>query len=225
MTTIANSAQTKVAEIIRAEKLFAIIRGVATEQIIDTVNALVQGGVRLLEVTFRNDCPEGIDETIQSLKQIRKTFSGQICFGAGTALTAEHVRLASEAGAQFIVSPHVDLEVIRATRELNLFSLPGAMTPTEILSARRAGADMVKLFPAGGLGPGYIKDLGGPLKGIPLIAVGGVTQDNIPQFLAAGAVGVGMGGRLVNLQDVKAGNFSGIEKRAKDLVRTIRSIG
>lgn len=225
MTASANSAQTKVAEVIRAEKLFAIIRGVATEHIIDTVHALVQGGVRLLEVTFRHDRPEGIDETIESLKQIRKTFSGQVCFGAGTVLTADQARLAGEAGAQFIVSPHVDPEVIRATNELQLFSLPGAMTPTEILSARRAGADMVKLFPAGGLGPGHVKDLGGPLSGIPLIAVGGVNQDNIPQFLAAGAVGVGVGGSLVSLPDVNNGNFAAIEKRAKSLVATVRACG
>ncbi len=225
MTAISNSVQTNIAELIRAEKIFAIIRGVAVEKIIETVHALVQGGIRLLEVTFNHDRPEGVEETLKSLNQIHEVFSGHVCLGAGTVLTADQVRLAGEAGAQFIVSPHVDPDVIRATKDLQLFSLPGAMTPTEILAASQSGADMVKLFPAGSLGPAHVKDLSGPLSGIPLIAVGGVNLDNIPHFLAAGVVGVGVGGSLIRLQDVYDSNFTAIEMRARDLVAIVRACG
>lgn len=223
MTSINGSVQMNVADTIFEEKLFAIIRGVSTTQIVETVHALVQGGVKLLEVTFCHDRPEGIEDTLFSLNKIQEVFSGQVCLGAGTVLTAEQVRLAEQAGAQFIVSPNVDSEVIRTTKKLNLFSLPGALTPTEIVSARRAGADMVKLFPVGNFGPGYVKDLRGPLSDIPLIAVGGINQENIVQFLAAGAVGVGVGGSLVSLKNVNEGNFAAIEQRAKDLLRIIRN--
>lgn len=223
MTSINGSVQRNVADIIFEEKLFAIIRGVPSTQIVDTVDALVQGGVKLLEVTFSHDRPEGIEETLLSLSKIRDDFIGQVCLGAGTVLTGEQVRLAGEAGAQFIVSPNVDHDVIRTTKKLNLFSLPGALTPTEIVSARCAGADMVKLFPVGSFGPDYVKDLRGPLSDIPLIAVGGINKENAAQFLAAGAVGVGVGGSLVSLQDVNDGNFAAIERRAKDLLRIIRN--
>ena len=215
MSTSTSKFATNVAELIRTEKLFAILRGVKRDQIVETARALSRGGVKLLEVTFNHDDPHGIEETLECMKGIRDALSEEICLGAGTVLSAEQVQLAADAGAEFIVSPNVDHDVIRATKNLAMVSLPGALTPTEIVQAHKAGADMVKLFPGGSLGPDYVKAMGGPLKGIPLIVVGGVELENIIQFFAAGAVGVGLGSNLVNSKEANEGNFSGIEEKAR----------
>jgi len=222
MSTITSKPDAKVADLIRTEKLFAILRGVKRDQIVETARALSRGGVKLLEVTFNHDSPHGIEETLECLKRLRDALSKEICLGAGTVLSAEQVRLAADAGAEFIVSPNVDQDVIRATKDLAMVSLPGALTPTEIVQAHNAGADMVKLFPGGSLGPDYVKAMCGPLKGIPLIVVGGVELENIPQFFAAGAVGVGLGSNLVNSKEANAGNFSEIEEKARAFVKKIQ---
>lgn len=222
MSTITSTSDAKVADLIRAEKLFAILRGVSRNQVVETARALSRGGVKLLEVTFNHDDPIGIEKTLECIKRIRDALLDDICLGAGTVLSSEQVRLAADAGAQFIVSPNVDQDVIRATKDLAMVSLPGALTPTEIVEAHNAGADMVKLFPGGCLGPGYVKAMGGPLKGIPLIVVGGVGLENIPQFFAAGAVGVGLGSNLVNSREANAGHFSGIEEKARAFVEKIQ---
>lgn len=221
MSTITSKSGAKVADLIRTEKLFAILRGVKRDQIVETARALSLGGVKLLEVTFNHDDPHGIEKTLECLKLIRNALAEEICLGAGTVLSAKQVRLAADAGAEFIVSPNVDHDVIRSTKDLAMISLPGALTPTEIVQAHNAGADMVKLFPAGSLGPDYVKAMGGPLKGIPLIVVGGVELENIPQFFAAGAVGVGLGSNLVNSKEANTGNFSGIEEKARAFVEKI----
>ena len=223
MSTIVSKPDVKVADLIRAEKLFAILRGLQRDQIVKTAQALSRGGIKFLEVTFNHHDPRGIEETLECMKRIRDELSEEICLGAGTVLTTEQVRLAADAGAQFIVSPNVDQNVIRATKDLAMVSLPGALTPTEILQAHNAGADMVKLFPGGSLGPDYVKAMSGPLKGIPLIVVGGVELGNILQFFAAGAVGVGLGSNLVNSREASAGNFAGIEQKARAFVEMIKS--
>jgi len=223
MSTITSKSDAEIADLIRVEKLFAILRGVKRDQIVETARALSRGGVKFLEVTFNHDAPHGIEETLECLKRIRVALSEKICLGAGTVLTAEQVRFAADVGAQFIVSPNVDQNVIRATKDLAMVSLPGALTPTEILQAHNAGADMVKLFPGGSFGPDYVKAMGGPLKGIPLIVVGGVDLDNILQFFAAGAVGVGLGSNLVNSREANAGNFAGIEEKARAFVEKIQA--
>ena len=215
-------SQAKVADLIRREKLFAILRGVKRDQVVNTARALRRGGIKLLEVTFNHDDSHGVEETLECLNRIREALSVDIIPGAGTVLTADQVQLAANAGAQFIVSPNVDQSVIRATKDLGMVSLPGALTPTEILYAHRAGADMVKLFPGGSLGPDYIKAMGGPLKGIPLVVVGGVDLGNILQFFEAGAVGVGLGSNLVNSQEANKGNFSDIEEKARAFAKKIQ---
>ena len=139
-------------------------------------------------------------------------------FGAGTVTTIEMLNLAKEAGAGFIVSPDCNPEVIKATVEAGMVSMPGAMTPTEILTAYRAGADFVKVFPTAGLGSAYIKAVRGPLNHIRLLAVGGVNEKNIADFLAAGCVGAGVGGNLVNKNWIANGEWDKITALAREFV-------
>jgi 2-dehydro-3-deoxyphosphogluconate aldolase/(4S)-4-hydroxy-2-oxoglutarate aldolase len=132
-------------------------------------------------------------------------------------LDADTAQAALDAGARYLVSPHLDADLVRSFAERGVPWVPGAFTATEVLAAWRAGAIVVKLFPAGSVGPGYLNDLLGPLRSIPLMPVGGVTLENAPDFLAAGAWGLGMGSALVDNKLVQAGRFDEIEARAKRL--------
>ena len=139
-------------------------------------------------------------------------------------MTAEQVRLAVKAGAQYIISPNVDEEVIKETKNLNKISIPGAFTPTETAYAYKLGADIVKLFPAGELGAGYIKAVKAPLKHIPVVAVGGVNPENCADFIKAGAIGVGCGGNLVSAKLVEEGRFDEITAVAKQYMEALKDI-
>lgn len=192
------------------DKIIAIVRGIPSGKIAGLAQALRAGGIRCMEVTFDPSSPETAADTLSSIRAIRETLGGDVCVGAGTVMTAEQVRLAAEAGAEYMISPHVSQEVIRETKRLGRISIPGAMTPTEAEHAYSLGADIVKIFPAGVLGPGYIKALKAPLRHIPLAAVGGVTVDNCAEFIRAGAAGVGVGGNLVSPSLVSQAKFDEI---------------
>ena len=224
MSGIATDPCTQVDTFIRREKIFAILRGVATDHVVETARALSSGGIRLLEVTFDHSADTGIEDTLECISLIRNTLSDEVIVGAGTVLSPEQVRLAAQAGARFIVSPNLDHEVIRQTKDLGLFSMPGALTPTEITQAVKAGADMVKLFPGGSFGPAYVKAIGAPLKGIALVVVGGVDVDNIDEFFRAGATGVGLGSNLVSAKEANAGNYNVIERKARDYIERLRTV-
>jgi len=212
----------EIKELIYTEKLFSILRGIKTDQIVEVTKALLRGGIKLVEVTFDQSSSQGIEETLNSITCIKNELGDDICLGAGTVLTCEQVQLAEKAGAQFIVSPNVNIDVIKETKLLDMVSLPGALTPTEIEGAYAAGADMIKVFPGGNFGPDYVKAIGGPFKGVPLIVVGGVTLENIDQFLRAGAIGVGLGSNLVDTKEANTGNFAAIEYKATAFVDKIQ---
>ena len=184
-----------VLERIYEEKIIAIVRGIPSGKIAALAQALAEGGVSCIEVTFDQTNPE---ETLTSLRTIKSELGDRICLGAGTVMTVEQVEQAAQAGAEYMISPNVDEAVIRATKALGKVSIPGAMTPTETAFAYQCGADIVKLFPAGLLGPAYIKAVKTPLKHIPVSAVGNITIENCADFIQAGAVGVGVGGNLVS---------------------------
>ena len=200
-------------------KIIAIVRGVAPEHMIPLANALLEGGVSCMEITY-NQARAG-NETITSLRVLSESFGGDICLGAGTVLTPEQVLSAAEGGARYIISPNTDTVVIKAVKQAGLISMPGAMTPSEVVAAYQAGADIVKLFPAGELGIPYLKALRGPLNHIPLSAVGGITATNARSFLDAGVCCVGVGGSLVNVRQIEAGNFHEITKTARLLVQAV----
>ena len=205
---------------LKREKLVAIVRGLPGTVMLDLARALAAGGIRFMEVTFRQDAPETWPETARAIADVRAALPDMHA-GAGTVLTVEQLELARAAGAEYIISPNADRQIIEATRALGLVSLPGAFTPTEIAAAHEWGADLVKVFPAGVLGPGYIRAVRAPLKHIPLMAVGGVDEKNAADFLAAGAAGLGVGGNLVNAEWIRLGAFDRIAALAAAYVRAV----
>lgn len=168
----------------------AILRGITPEEMRPVCEALRTAGIRLLEV------PLNSPDALESIRRAAAKYhaAGELLAGAGTVLTAQNVRDVAAAGGRFIISPDANPEVIRETKRLGLVSIPGFFTATEAFTALRAGADYLKLFPAGKLGPGYVKDLKAVIKA-PILAVGGVDTDNIAAFLDVCA-GVGIGSAL-----------------------------
>ena len=199
---------------VHEKKLIAIVRGVYGEDCLKLAKALYKGGIELLEVTFDQSRPDRLSDTADTIRLLTKELGDCMAFGAGTVTSTEMLALAADAGAQFIVSPDTNEAVIRGTVAAGMVSMPGAMTPTEIMTAYSYGADFVKLFPAGNLGAGYLKAIRAPISHIPLLAVGGVNEKNLTDFLQAGAVGAGVGGNLVNKAWVAAGEFDKITETA-----------
>ncbi len=195
-------------------KVVAIVRGISSKYMVPTVEALKVGGITCVEVTFSLKSEEQSLDTLKSIRLIKEYFGDSVAVGAGTVLTPENVVRAKEAGAEYIISPNVDEAVIKATKKMDMVSIPGAVTPTEVITAYNWGADIVKLFPAASLGLPYVKALMGPIDGIPLTAVGGIDASNYRDFLNIGCVGVGVGGNLVNKKLIEAGDFEAIKKVA-----------
>lgn len=210
---------------VTANKVIAIIRGQGSEYILNLAQALHEGGVNLIEVTFPQNSPELFSETARSISLIAKRFGGLILPGAGTVVTREQVKLAYDAGARYIISPNTDVDVIKYTKSLGLLSFPGAMTPTEIMTAHDAGADIVKLFPAAQLGTDYIKAIRAPISHVKLMAVGGITHLNAREFIQSGCVGVGVGGSLVNAQWARDGQWDKITAMAKEYIKAVDNNG
>ena len=149
------------------------------------------------------------------IADLQRTFADQLYIGAGTVLDTNDVKEALAAGAKFIVTPNTDEEAIRHCVAQGVPVFPGAMTPTEIVKAWKAGASAVKIFPSGSLGLGYLKELQGPLKHIPMIAVGGVNEDNIRQFIDIGLYATGIGSNLLNAEQIERGNYDWIADKAR----------
>jgi len=189
---------------IKAQRVVAVLRRVAEPAAV--VQALRDGGIGVVEITL--DSPTAL-ETIARFRD-----EGDLVVLAGTVRSAEDVRAAAEAGAEGCIGPALVPEMLDACREAGLPAIPGAMTPTEVETAWRLGAEMVKLFPAARLGPEFVRDLRGPLADVPLLATGGVDMSNALAFLRAGAVAVGVGSALVGAADITAA--------ARDLVRSAR---
>ncbi len=209
--------------IIFGTRLVAILRKVPDEKAVYAAEALLSGGIPVLEVTFDHGEDGFLEKTAEKIRMIREAMGDAVLLGAGTVLGPEEAEAAKIAGAEFIVTPNFDPAVIRRARELGMAAMPGAMTPTEIVNAYSAGADVVKLFPAGNLGPAYVKALQGPLGHIPLFAVGGVGLENMCDFLSAGIRGFGIGGELVPSAAVQSGDFAEIRRRAEAFSEAVRA--
>jgi 2-dehydro-3-deoxyphosphogluconate aldolase / (4S)-4-hydroxy-2-oxoglutarate aldolase len=205
-------------------KIITIIRGIGSDRIVDTVGALLEGGIKLFEVTFNHEDETKSLDTLKCLELIKRTYKDQVCLGAGTVITPEQVVSAVAAGAEYIISPNTDISVIKKTKELGKISIPGALTPSEMVTAYNAGADIVKLFPAGIFGTDYIKALLAPLGHIPVVAVGGVSVDNIGQFIKAGVKGVGIGGNLVDRKAIYSGEYYKIKQAAEAYVNKLKDL-
>jgi len=173
-------------------KIIAIIRGSKATDVLSIANALNKGGIKILEVTMNSP------KALSVIERLTCEFGDELIVGAGTVLDSQTARSALLAGAKFILSPTVDAETIKMAKRYGAVSIPGAFTPTEILKAYECGGDIIKVFPVSCVGPGYIKDIKGPLEQIPLLATGGINLDNISTYLKCGSAGVGLGSSLVN---------------------------
>lgn len=195
------------------DKVVAVVRLDSGEQLIKVAEALKAGGLSSIEFTVST--PGAID----MIKQATARFGDEVLIGAGTVLDPETARAAILAGAEFVVTPALNLATIELCKRYGKPIIPGALTPTEILTAWQAGADMVKVFPADLGGPGYIKAVLAPLPQLSLVPTGGVSAENAAEYLKAGATAVGVGGKLVDKATVARGDWGAITREAQKLVR------
>lgn len=205
------------------EKIIAIVRGIGREAILGTAQAIREGGVGCLEIALDHSSDETVQHTYEMIALLNKEFGKDLCIGAGTVLTEEEVRCCADAGAGYMISPNTNAAVIRKTKALNLVSMPGALTPSEIVLAHESGADIVKLFPAGILGTEYIRAVRSPLKHIAMSAVGNVTPENCGEFLKAGCCCVGVGSNLADGRAAARGEFARITQNARAYVESINA--
>ena len=209
-------------EWVKEKKIIAIVRGLPTEYMRKLAEALYQGGIDLMEVTFNQQKPETWQDTADAIRDIGVYMTGKMLVGAGTVMNDRQLELARDAGAKYIITPNTNPELIRKVKSYGLISFPGAMTPSEIAVAFEAGADAVKVFPAGALGASYIKAVRAPLAHIPLMAVGGVNEKNAADFIAAGCCGVGVGGNLVNKEWIENGEWDKITALAAEYRKAVK---
>ncbi len=212
------SNKQQIEEAVRAGRIVAIIRGFAPETCLRLAEAYAKGGIRLVEVTFNQKAPETWKDTAAAISAIKERFAGEVHAGAGTVLTEEQLSMCEQAGGEYMITPNVKPALIRECVRRGLVAMPGAMTPSEAVDAYEAGASFVKVFPAGALGPGYIKAICAPLSHIPFLAVGGVGPDNVADFIKSGCVGAGVGGNLTNKEWIAAGEWGKIEEVARLLI-------
>ena len=196
--------------------IVAVVRSETSEPLVKVVQALVQGGVTAAEVTFT------VPDAIDVIRQVRQVVGDSIVLGAGTVLDPETARAAILAGAEYIVSPVVNLDVIRLCRRYSKVVMPGAFTPTEVLTAWEAGADIVKIFPADVGGPSYLKALRGPLPQVRVMPTGGVDLSIAKSFLDAGACCLGIGSSLVDPKAIASGDFTRIRDLAAQYISIVR---
>jgi 2-dehydro-3-deoxyphosphogluconate aldolase/(4S)-4-hydroxy-2-oxoglutarate aldolase len=197
--------------------IVAVVRSEDPEPLLKVVEALAEGGVTAAEITFT------VPDAVEVIRQVRKQVGDAVVLGAGTVLDTETARAALLAGAEYLVSPAVNLDVIRMCRRYSKPIMPGALTPTEVLTAWEAGADVVKIFPSDLGGPPYLKALSGPFPQIRMMPTGGVDLNTAEAFLKAGACCLGIGGSLVEPKAVAARDFGRIRDLAAQYVAIVRA--
>ena len=194
----------------------AVLRDIPEDQMVDVARAVHDGGVRALELTAdATRCSEQVAAVDRALEDT------DAVVGVGTVMDPAAARNAIEAGAEFILGPHLDEEVIEVCNRAGVLCIPGIMTPTEAADAMAAGADMLKLFPASTVGPGHIGSIQGPLGDVPIMPTGGVDTDNVADYFDAGAVAVGAGSALVDYQGIRDGDMDAVRERAAAFVEAV----
>jgi 2-dehydro-3-deoxyphosphogluconate aldolase/(4S)-4-hydroxy-2-oxoglutarate aldolase len=193
-----------------------VVRAPSGELLADVAESLLAGGVEVMEITFT------VPKAERVLEKVADRLGDKVLLGAGTVLDPETARVALLAGARFIVAPTVNLEVIRLCQRYDKLVMPGAFSPTEVLTAWEAGADIVKIFPSEITGPAYLKALHGPLPQVRLMPTGGVNLQTAAEFLKCGACALGIGGSLVEPKAVASGDLARIESLARQYVQIVR---
>lgn len=193
-----------------------VVRTTSAESAIKAIEAIYAGGIRAAEITMT------VPGALKALEKVADQFGDKLVLGAGTVLDPETARICMLAGAEFFVTPSLDVKTIEMAKRYSKIICPGALTPTEVVTAWQAGADIVKVFPAGSMGgPKYIKALKGPLPHIEMIPTGGVNLETAGEFLKAGACAVAVGGELVDGKLIKEGRYDQIEERARQYLAVI----
>jgi len=209
-------------EAVQQTKIIAIVRGLPQEHMLGLAQALYAGGITCIEVTFDQANPESWRDTAASIEAVGARFAATMLVGAGTVIQPEQLSMAAKAGARYIVTPNVDTGIIRRGKEMGLAVFPGALTPTEIALAHSAGADAVKLFPAGQYGPDYVRAVRAPLSHVPFIAVGGIDEKSAGGFISAGCIAVGIGGNLIRRDWIARGAWDRITGLANEYRKAVQ---
>ncbi len=196
--------------------IVAAVRAPESRQLVEVVRALADGGVTVAEITMT------VPDALEVLREVRRALGDRVLLGAGTVLDAETARAVLLAGAEYVVAPTLNLDVIRLCRRYDKLVMPGAFTPTEILTDWEAGADIVKVFPADVVGPAFFKAVRAPLPHIRLMPTGGVDLQTAAAFLKAGACCLGVGSQLVEPQAVAAGDFDRLRELARQYVKIVK---
>ncbi|MEP7361672.1 MAG: bifunctional 4-hydroxy-2-oxoglutarate aldolase/2-dehydro-3-deoxy-phosphogluconate aldolase [Acidobacteriota bacterium] len=196
-----------------------VVRTATADAAIRAIEAIYNGGIRAAEITMT------VPGAVKALEKVADQFGDKLVLGAGTVLDPETARICMLAGAEFFVTPALNVKTIEMARRYSKVICPGALTPTEVLAAWEAGADVVKVFPCGNMGGAkYIKALKGPFPQIEMIPTGGVNLDTAGDFLKAGACAVAVGGELVDAKLIQAGDYAGIQKLAEQYVAIIKKV-
>jgi len=204
--------------LIREVGLIPIVRAPSPEDATRAAEAIIAGGIGIAEITMT------VPNALRVMESVTERYGEKVLLGAGTILDQESCRAAMLAGAEFIVTPSLDVRVIEVARRYSKPVFPGALTPTEVVTAWQAGADMVKIFPAGPVGgPRYIKALKGPLPQIEMVPTGGVSLENAAEFIKAGAAAVAVGGELVDMKALREGRLEAITETARKFVEAVRA--
>lgn len=196
-------------------KIIVVCRGIAEEEIVNVAQAMYDGGIRFMEVPFNQADPSSFQETARKIKAVREALDGKMHVGAGTVITMEQFEIAVEAGAEIIVSPTLEEDIIVATKKAGLVSMPGCATPSEMTKAYKLGADLIKMFPASMVNLKTIKEISVPLNHLPLVCFGGVSAENIKEVLATGVVGVGMASSILDKTALANKDYAKITALAK----------
>ncbi|WP_156855220.1 bifunctional 4-hydroxy-2-oxoglutarate aldolase/2-dehydro-3-deoxy-phosphogluconate aldolase [Oceanobacillus sp. AG] len=206
-------------EQIQQSKIVAVIRNADENNIVPILNALHEGGVQSVEITAETP------NVLQVIDTAVKHVGDKINIGAGTVLDLETARSVIMAGAKFIVSPTLNIETLKLTNRYGILNIPGVLTPTEIVTAYESGAQMVKIFPANAFGPNYVKNILGPLPHVKAMVTGGITLENINEYLSKGSIAVGIGSNLVNAKQLKkAEDYEHLIQTARKYVEKINEL-
>jgi len=209
--------KTQVLQTIREIGIIPVVRAQSADEAMKAIDAIREGGVSLLEITMTVPGAVGV------IEEVSQRYGAEALVGAGTVLDGETARACILAGAQFVVSPALNLETIAVCRRYGVAVMPGALTPTEVVQAWSAGADFVKVFPAGAMGgASYIKSLKAPLPQIELVPTGGVSLKTAADFIKAGASALGVGADLVDVKAIREGQAHVVTERAREFVRIVK---
>lgn len=214
-----NMVRKNKSEIIKAlldSSVIAVIRMQDPTKTKHVIEALHLGGINCIEITMT------VPGAVELISNFSKTMPTDIIIGAGTVTNDSVAETVIEAGAQFVVSPILNLNIIKTCKKFNIVCIPGCFTPTEIFTAREAGADIIKVFPARSLGPRFLKDIAGPFPDIKLMPTGGITVENVGEWISAGAAGVGIGSELLDKTAIAEERYEILTEKAKTLVKNIK---